>query len=133
MMRLLIINCTFFSGLSDGYNLSTLVLEPIHKSKKNINENNENENKNSKENSNENNKNSNENNKNSNENSNENCNVDSLEFYLKLIYLWMSNCNDALILTKKSKFLEKITNLNNLLKKLFFNEKTSEKIKEIIL
>jgi len=55
------------------------------------------------------------------------------ELILKLIYIWICNCNDFLFIQNKEKFEEIFSKLKNNFYKILKDEKIGEKIKNLIL
>ena len=56
----------------------------------------------------------------------------SLELLFKLIYLWISNIESALILTNKNDFQNMIKELNSVLKEYYCNSEAENEIKKLI-
>jgi hypothetical protein len=56
----------------------------------------------------------------------------SLELLFKLIYLWISNIESALILTNKNEFQKMIKDLNIVLKEFYNNSECNNEIKKLI-
>ena len=56
----------------------------------------------------------------------------SLELLFKLIYIWISNIENALILTNQSEFKKMIKDLNNILKEYYSISESDDKIKKLI-
>ena len=56
----------------------------------------------------------------------------TLEFLFKLIYIWISNIESALILTNKDEFQKMINDLNSILKEYYCNSESDNEIKKLI-
>ncbi len=61
-----------------------------------------------------------------------NFNFITIEFLFKLIYIWISNIESALILSKKIQFQNAIKELNKVLKEYYKNSENESKIKKLI-
>ena len=55
-----------------------------------------------------------------------------LELLFKLIYLWISNIESALILTNKNEFQNMRKELNKILKEYYINSETNSEIKKLV-